>query len=90
MVFVCLQHSFCNLSGSSLIELAKGCCKLKTLILSHCHEVRDADIATLFTYCTQLTCLHIRNCQRFSGECLKTGGTVALRRLYIQDNFVVR
>ena len=43
------------------MELAKGCRKLKTLILSFCHEVMDGDIGELFTYCTQLTCLDIRD-----------------------------
>ena len=90
VVSVCLTHSYYHLKGSSLIELANGCSKLKTLILFNCNEVTDADIATLFTYCTQLTCLHIRNCQRFSGKCLETSGTATLRRLFIQDNFVVR
>ena len=90
MIFVCLLHRNKKWSGSRLIELAKGCRKLKTLILSDCQEVSDADIGELFTYCTQLTCLDIRNCQRFSGECLETGVTAALRRLYIDDCHMVR
>ena len=72
-------------SGLSLIELAKGCRKLKTLILFNCDEVIDADIGELFTYCTQLTCLHLRDCLQFSGKCLETGVTAALRRLFIEE-----
>ena len=73
-----------NLSGWSLVELAKGCRKLKTLILFNCHSVIDFHLSQMFTFCTQLTCLDIRNCQLFSGRCLEMGVTAALRRLYIR------
>ena len=69
----------------SLIELTKGCRKLKTLCLISCNRVTDDHICSLFTYCTQLTCLHLCDYLQFSGKCLETGGTAALRRLYIQE-----
>ena len=74
-----------RLSDSSLIEVAKGCRKLKTLRLRYCTSVSDAALAQLFTFCTQLSCLDLFCCNQITGKCLEAGGTVALRRLYIQD-----
>ena len=79
-----------RLSDSSLIEVAKGCRKLKTLILRSCISVSDAALAELFTYCTQLSCLELLCCDQITGKCLEAGGTVALRRLYIQACSQVR
>ena len=78
------------LSDSSLIEVAKGCRKLKTLILRYCDSVSEAALAEVFTYCTQLTCLHIHLCEGISGQCLEAGGTAALRRLFIESCAEVR
>ena len=83
-------NSYCNLSNSKLIEVAKGCCKLTTLILKYCECLNDTALAKLFTYCTQLAYLDIDSCDLITGKCLEKGGTAALRRLYIQDWRIVR
>ena len=77
-------HSNWNLNNSMLIEVARGCSKLTTLVLKHCARVNDRTLAQLFTYCTQLAYLDIDTCDLITGKCLETGGTAALRRLYIQ------
>ena len=85
-----MLHSYSRLSDSSLIGVAKGCRKLKTLILNKCTNVSDAAIAQLFAYCTQLNCLDLFFCGHITGKCLEAGGTVALRRLFIENCSRVR
>ena len=72
-----------EVSESSLLEVAQGCPKLHTLILSYSKGVSDAGIAHLFTYCTQLTHLDLTNCEQITGKCLEDGGGGTLKRLYL-------
>ena len=79
-----MVKSFENLSDSSLVEVSKGCRKLRTLKLNNCKKLSDAALAQMFTYCTQLAHLDVDNCKQITGKCLEAGGPAALRRLCIQ------
>ena len=71
------------MSESSLLEVAQCCRKLHTLILDQCTGIGDAAIAQMFTFCTQLVHLDLTDCYQITGKCFESGGTAALRRLYI-------
>ena len=82
-LFIYNISSYQEFKISSLLDVAKGCRKLHTLKLRDSWDINDDVVGQLFAYCPQLVHLELGLCNRFTGKCLETGGTSALRRLYL-------